>query len=295
MCFLNASFIGAAVDKALQVSSSSDVQLSRQKIREHNRSDKKAAQRVADYVVSPEFVEDINGLVNRSADPLKEYIRNFFFHCDFHKDQLQKMKHCFGEFDQLVQESMPICINALFSYVVSDAMAEHVQATAQNALDTRAMAIYAAPSIMEHIEEQDGVLTRYEREQFIVLKDRWNKWYDRWADFLASLSTYVEARTELREQFLDSHKKSLLFAMLWKHVGPGVWFFISKFRIARIMFGNSVNDANYFLMKLMLRLHKNVTAQRTRLQEKIIARTQESFELYSDIIHEVIDERLAYF
>lgn len=263
--------------------------------REHKRSDKKAAQYVADYVVSQEFIDDMNALVTRSSDPLKEYIRNYFFHCDFHKDQLQKMKHCFGEFDQLMQESMPICTHALFSYVVSDAMAKHVHATAQNALDTRGMAIYAAPSIMEHIEEQDGVLTRQEREQFIVLKDRWSKWYERWSEYLISMSMYVEARTEVREEFLDEHKKSLLFSMLWKHAGPGVWFFISKFRIARIMFGSSVHDANYFLMKLMLRLHKNVTTKRTALEEKVIERTQESFELYSDIINQVIDENLARF
>lgn len=277
------------------VEQSDKEQLSPEKIKEHKRSDKKAAKRVADYVVSQEFVIDVNALVTRSADPMKEYIRNYFFHCDFHKDQLKKMKQCFGEFDQLLEESMPICVHALFSYIVSDAMKEHVQKTAQNALDTRSMAIYAAPSIMEHIEEQDGVLSHKEREQFIVLKDRWNKWYERWSDYLIQMSSYVEARTEVREQFLDEHKKSLLFSMLWVHAGPAIWFFMSKFRIARTIFGSSVHDANYFLMKLMLRLHENVTMQRTTLEKKIIERTQDSLDLYMGIINQVIDENLARF
>jgi hypothetical protein len=275
---------------------SSDIeQLSPEKIKEHKRSDKKAAQRVADYVVSQEFVVDVNALMTRSAHPIKEYVRNYFFHCDFHKDQLRKMKQCLGEFEQLLQQSMPICVHALFSYIVSDAMKEHVQMTAQNALDTRAMAIYAMPSIMDHIKEQDGVLSRQERDQFITLNDRWSKWYENWHEYLMNLSMYVEARTELREEFLDKHKKSLLFSMLWAHALPGAWFFISKFRIARIMFGSSVHDANYFLMKLMLRLHENVTNKRTALQEKIIANTQESIDLYMDIINQVIDENLARF
>lgn len=260
-----------------------------------NRSDKQAARTVADYVVSPDFVVDVNAFVTRSSDPLKEYIRNFFFHCDFHKEQLQNMKHCFGEADQLLRESLPICVHALFSYVVSDAMALHVQTTAQSALDTRAMAIYAAPSIMEHIEGQSNVLTQQEKEQFIALKERWNKWHERWSEFLTSINVYVEARTELREDFLDQHKKSLLFSLLWKHAGPALWFFVSKFKISRIILGNSVYDAKYFLMQLMLRLHKNVTAKRTALEEKVIARTQETLVLYSSIINQVIDERLSYF
>lgn len=259
------------------------------------QADKKAAKHVADYVVSPDFVTDVNSLVIRSSDPIKEYVRNYFFHCDFHKIQLQKMKHCFAEFDRLVQDSMPICVHALFSYVVSDEMKKHVEITAHNALETRSRVIFAAPSIMEHIEEQDGVLTREEREQFIVLKKRWSEWYERWGDYLMHVGTYVEARTELREEFLDEHKKSLLLSLVWKHAGPAVWFFVSKFRIARIMFGSSVQDANYFLMQLMMRLHKNVITQRTELEKKVIARTQESLALYSGIINQVIDENLARF
>lgn len=269
--------------------------VSPEKKKKHKKSDKKAAKHVADYVVSSEFVVDVNALVSRSADPLKEYIRNYFFHCDFHKEQLIKMKQCFGEFDQLMQESLPICVHAMFSYIVSDAMKKHVQITAQNALATRAMAVYATPSIMEHIEEQDGVLTYQERVRFVELKDHWSKWYERWNDYLMQLSMYVEARTEVREEFLDEHKKALLFSMLWAHAGPGIWFFISKFRLARIMFGSSVYDANYFLMKLMLRLHENVIRQRSALEQKIVERTQDSLRLYVGIINQVIDENLARF
>ncbi len=261
----------------------------------NNRSDKKAAKVVADYVVSQEFIFDVNAFLGRSTEPVRQYLHNYFFHCDFHKDQLQKMKQCFAEFDALMQDSIPVCVHAIFSYVVSDAMTQHVQATAQNALDTRAMAIYATPIIMEHIEEQNNVLSQQEKEQFIVLKDRWNKWYERWQDFLYNLSSYVEARSELREDFINQHKKSLLFGLIWRHVGPAAWFFISKFSIARIIFGNSVNDPKYFLIQLMLRLHKNVTSGRTVLEEKIIASTKDSFSVYSRVVNQVIDERLAFF
>jgi hypothetical protein len=262
----------------------------------HKKSDKNAAKLVADYVVSQDFVTDVNAFVTRSADPLKTYIRDYFFHCDFHKDQLRKMKQCFGEFEQLLKQTMPICVHALFSYIVSDAMKEHVQATAENALRNRtAMAVYTAPSIMEHIEEQDGVLTHFERQQFIQLKEQWNQWYERWEEYLKHMSVYIEARTEVREEFLDKHKRSLLFSMLWAHAMPGIWFLVSNFRIAKIMFGSSVRDANYFLMKLMLRLHDNVVKQRTGLEQKIIERTQHSMDLYLGIINQVIDENLARF
>ena len=260
--------------------------------REQKIRDKKAAKKVADYVVSPAFVVDVNAFVNRSSGPLKEYLRNYFFHCDFHKSQLQEMKECFGELDILMQDSLPLSAHAMFSYVVSDAMKKQVHSVSEG---IRGLTIYSASGIIEHIEEQDGVLSRSEREKFIVLKDRWSAWYDRWNGFLLKLYLYIESRTESREQFLDMHKKDLLFSMAWKHAGPTLWFLMSKFHIARIVFGSSVHDAHYFTAQLLLRLHKNVTIQRTVLEEKIIERTRESLKLYSSVLNQVIDESLAKF
>lgn len=256
------------------------------------KKDKKAAKKVADYVVSPDFVVDVNAFVNRSADPLKDYLRNYFFHCDFHKSQLQDMKECFAELDLLMQDAMPLGVHAMFSYVVSDAMKQQVHSVAQG---LRGMSIYSASDVIDHMEDQDGVLTIREREQFIILKDRWNKWYDRWNGFLLKLYFYIEARTESREQFLDKHKKDLLLSMIWKHAGPTLWFLMTKFHIARIVFGSSVHDAHSFTAQLLLRLHKNVTSQRTILEEKVIERTRESLKLYGGVLNQVIDENLARF
>ena len=84
--------------------------------------------------------------------------------------------------------------------------------------------------------------------------------------------------------------------MVLKHALPALWFVASNFRIARIMFSDSVvKDTNYFLKQLILSLHKNVTVQRTVLEEKVVESLQETLDIYGDIFHDVIDERLSYF
>jgi hypothetical protein len=256
-----------------------------QQIAQRDPEQQKAIKTLASFLTTKRLVKKLHGFFMRSAKPTKELLRSFFFYCDFHKDQLVKLKECMHERAKLIQQAIPISAHTGFYLLESPQMKKIMELMhkGQTIEDDEPRAID-----LEAVEKQLAQDNPTLHAQLQDLKKQLELFDKKWKPFFETLIPYIQARVQLHREALEKDAQSFMISLIWRNLGPALGLGIEGYtKIKNIDFQDE-----QVMRDLVKEILDNALANRAELEATMIECAQETATVYGDIFNAAIKEAM---
>lgn len=248
---------------------------------------KKAIKALASFLTSKKLIKKLHVFPMRSAKPIKRILRAFFVYSDFHKDQLLKLKEWVNEFNQLATKSIPVFVR-IGSYTLTSPHVQKLMESIQNGTVNELHEsdfLDKGMQIDEQLAQDNPILYAQAQE----IKQQWELFGQKWQPFFTELTPYVQSRMELHAKEFEQSRTPFAISMFFRNFGPGIGLGIEA--LVKVGKVKDIHDAQV-KADLAKQIYNNVVANKTVLEDTIIACTQETFSVYGDMLEQVINESL---
>jgi len=247
---------------------------------------KKKIKTLASFLTSKRLIKKLHVIIMRSAKPSKELLRNFFFYCDFHKDQLVKLKECINEYTLLVQKAIPISARTGFYLLESPQIKKIMELTQKgqiNEVNSESL-LKEAKAVDEQLAQDDPILNA----QIQDLKKQFELFNNKWESFFVTLAPYIQAHMQLHREELQKNVESFMISIVLRNLGPVLGLGIEGYTKIK-----NIDMQDELIMKDLLKeIHNSALANKAELEETIIACAQETVTVYGEVFNDVLKEAL---
>lgn len=241
---------------------------------------------LASFLTSKRLIKKLHVFFKRSAKPSKELLRNFFFYCDFHKDQLVKLKECINEYTLLVQKAVPISARTGF-YLLESPQIKKIMELAQkgqiNEISSETL-LNDAKAIDEQLAQDDPILNA----QIQDLKKQFELFNNKWESFFVTLIPYIQARMQLHREELQKNAESFMISMVLRNLGPALGLGIEGYTKIK----NIDMQDEQVMKELLKEIHNSALANKAELEETIIACAKETVTAYNEVFNDALKEAM---